>query len=332
MKKAVYFCHREAWNSVYGAQEREALAGLVAIPDVLLTRDNWREHVGLLREAELIVSSWGGPIVDAEFLDLAPNFKLYLYGAGSIRGLMSEAAWARGVRITSAASANAVPVAEFTLSQILFCLKNGWQLSRRCTAGEDALWHGRKRLAGTYGTTVGIVSLGLIGRKVCELLQPFDVQVIAYDPVADPALFETLGVEQVGLEELFRRSEVVSLHVPLLPETEGLVDGRLIESMKPGAALINTARGGLMKESELIDVLRRRPDLTAVLDVTDPEPPAPDSPLRTLPNAVLTPHLAGAFNGECRRLGAAMVDELRRYLRDEPLRWEILKEQTTVMA
>lgn len=332
MVKAVYFMHQQAWEDVYSGSISREVAQRVDLPEVRLTRDNWRQHLDLLCEAEIIVSSWGGPIVDEEFLSLAPNFKLYLYGAGTIRGLMSAAAWERGVRITSACAANAVPVAEFTLSQILFCLKHGWKMSRRCMAGESGLWSVNKKVPGVYGSTIGIVSLGMIGRKVCEMLRPFDVNVVAYDPMAQTELFDELGVEQVSLETLFATSDVVSLHAPLLKETEGMIGGKLIASMKSDASFINTARGALVKEDELIDVMRARPDLMSVLDVTSPEPPENDSPLLTLPNVVLTPHLAGSMNGECRRMGRYMVEELDRYLDGKPLKWEIQEQSAGLVA
>jgi phosphoglycerate dehydrogenase-like enzyme len=102
--------------------------------------------------------------------------------------------------------------------------------------------------------------------------------------------------------------------------------------MKRGASLINTARGALIREDDLVEVLAERPDLTAVLDVTEPEPPAPDSALRRLPNIVLTPHIAGAFNGECRRLGEMMVTELRRFLDGKALQHEIREQDMRLRA
>jgi len=325
--RGIYFCDPSRWPMVYGQSQRAAIGELLEIDETcLLTRENWRQHRDILRDTRILVSTWGAPVLDEAFLEAAPQLELLLYGAGTVRGIATDAAWERGIRITAAADANAVPVAEFTLSQILFCLKNGWQLSRRATAGEDALWGADKPLRGAYDATVGLVSLSRIGTKVARFLRPFDLRVLAYDPLAAAADFGKLGAEPVGLEELFARSDVVSVHAPLLPETRGLVDGPLLRSMPPEAALINTARGPIVDESALVEVLGERPDLTAVLDVTDPEPPPPDSPLRTLPNAVLTPHMAGAFNGECRRLGESMVQELRRYLDGQPLKWEVTSE------
>jgi phosphoglycerate dehydrogenase-like enzyme len=139
-------------------------------------------------------------------------------------------------------------------------------------------------------------------------------------------------VELCSLEDIFRRSDVVSLHTPWLKETEGMVTGAHFELMKSGAVFINTARGAVVRENEMTEVLSRRPDLTAVLDVTNPEPPEKESLLYTLPNVVLTPHIAGSMDGECRRMGSYMLEELKRYLNGEPLLWTVTNEKFKLMA
>ena len=136
----------------------------------------------------------------------------------------------------------------------------------------------------------------------------------------------------MSLEELFCTCDVVSLHTPNLPQTRGMITGGLLRSMKPGATFVNTARGAVVREAEMVEVLRERPDLWALLDVTDPEPPVEGSPLYSLPNVLLTPHIAGSLGPECRRMGRYMVDELRRYLAGEKLRWQVTKESVERMA
>jgi len=139
-------------------------------------------------------------------------------------------------------------------------------------------------------------------------------------------------VESVSLDQLFRESDVISLHTPSLPATKGMITGAHFAAMKPNATFINTARGAVVRETEMIEVLTHRPDLQAVLDVTDPEPPKPESPLYTLPNVVLTPHIAGSQNNECRRMGHYMVEELGRYLAGQPLKWQINQELAAKLA
>ncbi|MGE4489314.1 MAG: hydroxyacid dehydrogenase [Kiritimatiellales bacterium] len=330
MKKAVFFYNSNLEGRVYGPKEIAELCELVNLADVRLDLNNWKEHLDVLKNAEILMSSWGAPVFDEEFLAAAPKLEAVFYGAGSIKALMTNAAWDRGLRITSAYAANAVPVAEYTLSMILFCLKHGWRMIRE--ARDPAVWLQDKVFPGTYQSKIGIISLGMIGKKTCELLKPFDLEVFASSSYGSPKLERELGVRFVSMEEIFKTCDVVSLHTPLLPHTRGLITGDHLRFMKQGASFINTARGAVVREQELIDVMKERPDLTAVLDVTDPEPPAPDSPLFELPNVIVTPHLAGSFHYECRRLGHYMVDELRRFLNGEDLLWEITRDNAGALA
>lgn len=302
----------------------EVLAGvdrLVDRPDPGLTRQQLDDRPEALRRAHVLLTGWGAPVLDADFLARAPELRAVFVAAGSVRHLTTPAFWERGIPIVSAAAANAVPVAEFALAQILLGLKQTHRISRE-VASSRGFPH-NPPVAGAYRSRVGLLGLGHIGRLVAEHLRRFDVEVLATDPLTAPDAARELGVRLVGSEELFATCHVVSLHAPLLPETRGTVGARLLGALLPGATLLNTARGALIDEAALTDVLRSRPDVTAVLDVTHPEPPAPESPLYTLPNAVLTPHLAGALGAERHRLGQLVLDELERFLRGEPLQHAI---------
>ena len=331
MKKAIFYCYQHAWDEIYRGPVAEAFRQRVGISDTLLMRENWRQHLEVLHAAEILVSSWGGPVLDEEFLTAAPNVKLCLYGAGSIKDMLSDAAWERGIRITSAAEANAIPVAEFVLSQVIFSLKRGWEYMRLAKENIPVHWL-NKPVRGMYGSKVGILALGRIGRKICELLKAFDTEVLVYsiEPSAD--LEKELGIRFVSLEEVFRTSDVISIHLPSNPETQAMIGKELLSLMKPKSTLINTARGAVVNQLELIEFLRERPDVFACIDVTDPEPPEPDSPLRELPNVVLTPHLAGTMGLESPRLGWYMLEELDRYLAGQPLQWEITRELAATLA
>lgn len=327
---ALYILDAHYFPLIYGADERRHIEALVRLAAPAQTSQSVGANPKLLAEAELIFSGWGAPCMDAAFLAAAPRLRYVFYGAGSIRGIVTDAFWDRGLRISSAWGANAVPVAEYAFSQILFCLKQGWRLAR--AVREARSFVPREEIFGAYGSTVGIVSLGMIGRRVCELLRATNVRAIAYDPFATPAQASEAGATLVSLEELFARADVVSLHTPWLPETENMIRERHFRAMKRNAAFINTARGAVVAEPEMIRVLTERPDLQAVLDVTHPEPPPKDSLLYTLPNVILTPHIAGSVGGECRRHGRYMVEELRRYLAGEPLRWEISRQRAQTLA
>ncbi|NLX69971.1 MAG: hydroxyacid dehydrogenase [Clostridiales bacterium] len=330
MMKGLYILDEGSFKVIYGAEEQEDIGKLVDIYAPPQTTRSIKENPSLLANVEVIFSGWGAPRMDEEFLSHCPNLKAVFYGAGSIKGLVSDAFWDRGIVITSAYAANAVPVAEYTISQILFCLKRGWHFA--LTIKREGRYPEVKQVPGAYGTTVGIISLGMIGRRVCKLLKNFDLKVIAYDPYVSPEEAEELGVELCQLDEIFKLADVVSLHTPWLKETEGMITGKHFEYMKPNASFINTARGAIVRENEMIEVLKKRPDLQVVLDVTYPEPPEPGSPLYTLPNVVLTPHIAGSLDKECSRMGRYMVDELKRYLKGEPLKWQITRERAAIMA
>ncbi|HLH99523.1 MAG TPA: hydroxyacid dehydrogenase, partial [Acidimicrobiales bacterium] len=284
---------------------------------------------GALAGVEVLLSGWGAPLMDARFLDGAPDLRVVLYGAGAVRGFVTPAVWERGIRVSSANSANAVPVCEYTTAVVLFSLKHGWRLMRQRPDPRD---HAATLSPGAYRSTVGIVGLGTIGRLVVAALGRYDVHLVAFDPYCTASEAEDLGVRLAGLEEVFRESDVVSLHAPLYDATRGLVTGDLLRQLRPGATFINTARGGLVRHGELAQVLAERPDLQAVLDVTDPEPLPADHPLLHLENVVLTPHIAGSIGAECHRMGALVVDELERYVAGQPLQHEVDPEQLKISA
>jgi len=323
--KGLFVLDARSFDLIYPEALRARFADLVDIYAPLQTAEMVQANPYILSEADVIFSGWGCPVFDRRLLSAAGKLKVVFYGAGSVRYLVSEEFWQRDIQITSAYAANAVPVAEFTLAHILLGLKSAWQ---------HAMIYRRERtyvrlpVAGGYGGTVGLVSLGMIGRLVAERLSTFDLNVLAYDPYVS----SHTGVTMVSLEELFQRADVVSVHTPLLNQTEGLLTGQLFSSMKPYATFINTSRGAVVREAELVRVLAQRPDLTAVLDVTSPEPPTPDSPLFTLPNVVLTPHIAGSMDAECRRMGEYMLAELHRYLAGELLEYRLTPQKLATMA
>jgi phosphoglycerate dehydrogenase-like enzyme len=324
--KGIFILDPASLDVIYGPEERREMERRVHFYAPPQSRESIRDNLALLEDAELVFSGWGAPAMDEMFLAAAPNLRVVFYGAGSVRNFVTEAFWRRDILLTSAYAANAVPVAEILLS-----LKNFWQLAAGTRSGLGWGDHTR-RVPGGYRSTVGLISCGMIARKTLEMLRMFDLHRLVYCPFLTHDEAEELGVERCSIQDIFQRADVVSLHTPDLPETRGLITGRHLASMKSGATFINTARGAVVRQSEMIDTLRNRPDLTAILDVCDPEPPAPDSPLLSLPNIVLTPHIAGSLGPECRRLGSYMVDELHRYLAGKPLRWQIDEKLAAKLA
>ncbi|MEO6845716.1 MAG: hydroxyacid dehydrogenase [Chthoniobacterales bacterium] len=306
--KAIYLCdHSEHFDQVWASEQKSRLRSVVDISDRMFKSDELPAEATNLKDVEVAFSTWGMPALTEEQLDYLPNLRAVFYAAGTTRNFALPFL-KRNILVVNAAAANAVPVAEFTLSQILFALKFGWQQAMALKNGGPENWK-RRDMPGVYENTIGIISLGLIGRKVCELLRPFVLKKLAFDPHASAETFQSLDVKSASLESLFAESEVVTLHAPWLPQTEGLITGKLIASMKPNATFINTSRGAIVNEPEMIEVLKQRPDLMAVLDVSNPEPPVTSSPLYTLPNVILTPHIAGSMGKEVRRMSDMMIDE-----------------------
>jgi phosphoglycerate dehydrogenase-like enzyme len=331
--KALYILSSDAFERIYGPPERAEVARLVEIIGPPQTAETITQNLDLLAETDIILSGWGAPRLDQAFLDAAPKLKAIFYGAGTVRSILTPAFWQRHITLTTAYAANAIPVSEYTVAAIYLSLRHFWHYARFLK--ENKTYPDRATfgpIPGGYESTVGLVSLGMIGRLVARRLQLSDLRLIAYDPIASQAEAAELGLELVSLAELFRQADVVSLHTPWLPETEGLITGQLLATLKPGATFINTARGAVVRENELIAVLQQRPDLWAILDVVYPEPPEPASPFFTLPNVLLTPHIAGSQANESRRLGQYAIAELKRYLAGEPLQWEVTEAKARLMA
>ncbi len=328
--KAIYILNHSAFQKIYddaGRARINEMCDVIAEPQDV---DSIAANPDILNDVEVIFSGWGCPEMNAELLSHAPKLKALFYGAGTVKGVVTPEFWAKGIVLTSSWAANAVPVAEFALSEIIFSLKNGWMYVLGMK--RDRKYMERIDCAGGYKSTVAIISLGMIGRKLAVRLKEFDINVIAYDPFAKQEDAVELGVELVSLEDAFKRADVVSIHTPWLKETENLIGGALIRSMKERATLINTSRGAIINEPEMCAVLAERPDITAVLDVTHPEPPVDDSPLWTLPNVILTPHIAGSLCGECSRMGQYAIDECERFLKGEPLKFRLTEEMARRMA
>ncbi|WP_246486438.1 hydroxyacid dehydrogenase [Kribbella qitaiheensis] len=243
-----------------------------------------------LAETEVLLTGWGCPAITPEVLAAAPKLQAIIHAAGSVKGFVDSAVFDRGIQVSSAVVANALPVAEFTVATIVLSGKRAFRL------GAEYKRSGRKPdpsfVPGNYGSTVGLLGASRIGRMVADRLRAFDLEVLISDPYLSAAEAAELGAELVDLEALFSRSDILSVHAPLLPETVGLVDERLLGLLKDGAVLINTSRGRIINAAALEQECRSG-RIDAVLDVTDPEPLPPDSPLLDLPNVFLTPHLAG---------------------------------------
>jgi phosphoglycerate dehydrogenase-like enzyme len=302
------------------------LAPLPALDDLSTSRA--RE---VLADVEVLITGWGCPPLDARVLEAAPRLRAVVHTAGSVRGHVTDACWERGIEVSSAAAANAVPVAEYTLAMILLSGKHVLERARDYRVSQRRTWLGTPRTVGNYRRTVGILSASLVGRRVVELLRPHDVDVLLHDPYVTDADAAELGVGRVELAELFARCDTVSVHTPLLPATRGLVGRALIDSMPADAVLINTSRGAVVDQEALTDALLAG-RIRAVLDVTDPEILPPEHPLWRCENALITPHLAGSEGNEWRRLADHAVAETAHWASGAGFRHPVRRERLAFLA
>ncbi|WP_443068885.1 hydroxyacid dehydrogenase [Streptomyces sp. NBC_01361] len=272
-----------------------------------------------LARVDILVTGWGCPPLTAEALAQAPHLRAVVHAAGSVKHHVTAACWERGIAVSSAAAANAVPVAEYTVAMIVLANKRVLPLLTRQAPGHIQVDSpDRSGPAGNYRKQIGIVGASAIGRRVLALLRGYGLELVVADPYLTEAEAGALGARLLGLDELVSTSDVVSLHAPSLPQTRHLMDARRLSSMRPGATLINTARGDLVDTAALTAAVGSG-QLYAVLDVTDPEPLPADSPLRDHPHVVLTPHVAGSLGTELLRMGELVVDEVERLADGRPL-------------
>ena len=306
--------------ALFTGQVRSRLLDLVDVdPDLVLDDLHSPAARFALADAEVLVTGWGCPPIDAQALTAAPRLRAIVHTAGSVKDIVTEACWQRDIQVASAAAANAVPVAEYTLAAILFANKRVLNTKDEYAQRRDQKtdWHTRLATAGNYHRRVGIVGASRIGRRVIALLRAFDMEILLSDPYLEPHEATRLGARLTDLPELFESCDTISIHAPLLPQTVGMITRDLLAAMPDGATLINTARGDLVDQHALEqELLSGR--LSAVLDVTTPETLPASSPLYTLPNVLLTPHIAGSMGNELQRMADFALDELERWTKDEP--------------
>jgi phosphoglycerate dehydrogenase-like enzyme len=231
-----------------------------------------------------------------------------------------EGARAAGIPVADNGGANAIAVAEHAIMLMLTALKQVHALDASVRQGT---WRGDVgRVYELYGSTVGIVGMGRIGREVARRLSGWGATLVYYDPIRlQPEQEQALEVRYLELDQLLRSADAVTIHVPLSSTTRDLIDAESLSVMKPSAVLVNTARGGLVDEGALADALRERRILAAGLDVLSHEPPPPDHPLLNLPNVTLTPHSAGPTWQSYPRRFKNCFENIQRVHRGEPALW-----------
>ena len=301
-----------AWDNLRSfANVIEHAGGEPAIKSDLLT---------ILPQADACLTSWGVAQLDTEVIAAAPRLQAMAHMGSSVKRFVSDALWEKGVHVTSAAPALAEDVAITALGLMLVGMKRIWPLGQHVREGgwrDSAAWPSRE----IRHKKVGVIGASHVGRHLIRLLAPFEAQILLYDPFLTAEQAVELGVEKVELDTLLKQANIVTLHAPAKPDTQHMLNAGKLTLMKDDALLINTARGTLIDEAALITELSQG-RFFAFLDVTDPEPPAADSPLRRLENVVVVPHLAGCIE-DCGRMGEMAVEELRRFFAGEAPLYQI---------
>jgi phosphoglycerate dehydrogenase-like enzyme len=285
-----------------------------------------------LGRAQVLITGWGTPAL-APLETWSPQespVRLIAHTAGTVKQLVPVAAIERGLLVTHANDSLAEAVAEFTLGAIVMARRNAFVAAARMREGRERLPVAAQHEV--RGSTIGVIGASAIGRRVMKLLAPLDARLLLYDPYCTPATAADYGATLVGLHELLRSSDIVTLHAPITPETIGMLGAAEFAAMKDGALFINTARGRLIDHEALLTELRSG-RLAALLDVTDPNEPLPrESPFFELENCTLLPHMAGISVQARQRQGQMMIDETLRFLDGEPLRYQVTRARWDTMA
>ena len=316
---------------VFARGRRRQIGEITDLHPVVITSENFAAEASQLHDLRVIFSTWGMPRLTGDQLAELPRLEAFFYAAGSVKKLAGPFL-DRDITVVSAWAANAISVAEFCLGQILLSCKGYFRNTRDCSTPEGnhqkTAFHGH----GAYGEKVAIIGAGQIGRQLIRLLKPFRLKILVVDPYLSEPEADDLGVTKVTMEQAFSDAYVVSNHLPNLPALQRVLDGNLFASMRRDATFINTGRGAQVNEAELIAVLKKRPDLMALLDVTDPEPCLPDCEFYRLPNVRISSHLAGAHDDEVVRMADTVIEEFTRWQNGDPLRYEITRHMLNRMA
>lgn len=332
--RAIFLCQES--DKIFRVFTDEAICRLrskMEIEKRIYTKEEVLSLPDSFVDVDFIFSTWGMPELSAEEIGRCfPSLKCVFYGAGTVQGF-ARPFLSCGVKVFSAWAANAVPVAEMTVAQIVLANKGYYLTSRLFSKeGHSAARSAFEHCRGNYGETVGIIGAGMIGRLVIDMLKSYRLRVLVFDPFLSDRSAEELGVEKCELDTLFERSFVISNHLANNAQTVGMLNYGLFYKMRKNAVFINTGRGAQVIEDDLVRILREREDITALLDVTHPEPPVNGHPFYTLPNCLLTPHIAGSAGDEVARMGEYMVEEWEAFVSGNICRYEVTEKMLETMA
>lgn len=274
-----------------------------------------REYVlDFVKDTNLLILSWESPRIEQDILDACPDLKGVIYGAGSLRPIMTQAFLESGIPITDSKIVDSRSVAVTVLGVAISACKGLFTVANDVRKG---LWRDNMHtIKDFYHITIGVVGASCAGSYFVELLQNFDVKVLVYDPIKTAEEIEKMGAEKTDLETLLRESDVISIHAPALPETDNMINKTNLPLIRDGAVFMNTSRGSLINEADLIEECKKNRFLV-FLDVFTREPTSLDNPLRTLPNVICLPHVAGTITNGVRQIGEHVCQEAERFVKGE---------------
>lgn len=318
----------ETFERVYADKQRGRIAACTELLPGVFTDI----HDTRLREVEIIFSTWGmlSPTAE-EIRAYLPKLKYVFYAAGSVQ------AFARpflecGVRVFSAWQANAVPVVQYAFAQIVLALKGYFPAQAKTRTSRAEATQTAAHYPGVFDVKVGLLGCGAIGSRLAQMLGQLDVEVWVFDPFLSDERAAQLGVKKCEMAEIFAQCDVVSNHLANLPATVGIIKREYLLSMKPYSTFINTGRGPQLDEGDLYDMLTSDPTRWALLDVMTDEAHSDSNVLNTLPNCLITPHIAGSTGLEVRRMADYMADACGRVLRGEGCDYEVSLPMLDTMA
>ncbi|NJD03734.1 MAG: hydroxyacid dehydrogenase [Ruminiclostridium sp.] len=333
-KKAVFLAkrHDNAINTVFSPDILKSLESLTDLYDRIVDMDDLAENAGLLTDVEVVFSSWGMPeFSEDDIRKYMPNLKAVFYAAGSVQNF-ARPFLNNNIIVVSAWAANAVPVAEYAVSQILLANKGFFQSTVKYRKDYTAARKFAETFPGNYSIKTGILGAGMIGSMVIEMLKQHNMEILVFDPFLSDERAKDMGVNKCSLVEIFSCCQTISNHMADNAQTSGILNKEHFSLMLENTTFINTGRGAQVVEKDLIEALREEPGRTAVLDVTCPEPVESDSELLKLDNVFLTPHIAGSMNHELYRMSQLVLQEFIRYEKGEALKHSVTLEMLKTMA
>lgn len=331
MKIALLGSSQQQFSKVYTPEVLKKL-GEYGELSPRINKQNIEEYKEFLKGCEIAFSTWGMPqFTKEEIAEYMPDLKAVFYSAGTVQ-YFARPFLESGIKVYSAFAANAVPVAEYTFAQITLAAKGYFQAAKYYRLLPARSLAFTNSSTGNFGCKVGLVGLGAIGKMVAERLKALDVEVYACDPFVPEETAKELGVTLVDMETLFRECDVISNHLANKPELENVFNYRLFKLMKKHSTFINTGRGAQVAEYSLALSLLLHPSRTFVADVLKKEVFPYINPLFWVPNAILTPHIAGSTGKEPQRMAYYMMEEMESFLAGTPTRYEVTLEALERMA